>query len=49
MDKKGTSFVEVTSTCNSGWKMTPVEANNWMVENMFKEYPQGDLKDIDKQ
>jgi 2-oxoglutarate/2-oxoacid ferredoxin oxidoreductase subunit beta len=49
MDKKGTSFVEVTSTCNSGWKMTPVESNNWMVEHMFKEYPQGDLKDIDKQ
>jgi len=49
MDKKGTSFVEVTSTCNSGWKMTPVESNVWMAENMFKEYPQGDLKDVDKQ
>jgi len=48
MDKKGTSFVEVTSTCNSGWKMTPVESNQWMVDNMFIEYPQGDLKDADK-
>jgi len=48
MDKKGTSFVEVTSTCNSGWKLTPVEANKWMEENMFREYPQGDLKDISK-
>jgi len=48
MDKKGTSFVEVTSTCNSGWKMTPVQANDWMAEHMFAEYPQGELKDNDK-
>ncbi len=45
MDKKGTSFVEVVSTCNSGWKMTPVDANEWMEENMFPFYPLGDLKD----
>ena len=43
---KGTSFVEIVSTCNSGWKVTPVEANNWMRENMFKKYPLGDIKDI---
>ncbi|MDR0729587.1 MAG: 2-oxoglutarate oxidoreductase [Prevotellaceae bacterium] len=43
--KKGTSFVEVVGTCNSGWKLTPVEANNWMVEHMFPAYPPGDLKD----
>jgi 2-oxoglutarate ferredoxin oxidoreductase subunit beta len=43
--KKGTSFVEVVSTCNSGWKMTPVDANHWMQENMFPFYPLGDLKD----
>ena len=42
---KGTSFVEIVSTCNSGWKVTPVEANKWMVENMFPFYPIGDLKD----
>lgn len=48
MEKKGTSFVEVTSTCNSGWKLSPVEANEWMSEKMFAEYPQGDLKDNDK-
>ena len=42
---KGTSFVEVVGTCNSGWKQTPVEANNWMVEHMFPAYPPGDLKD----
>ncbi|MFW6277714.1 MAG: thiamine pyrophosphate-dependent enzyme [Prolixibacteraceae bacterium] len=45
LDKKGTSFVEVVSTCSSGWKMNPVEANNWMKDNMFPYYPLGDLKD----
>ncbi|MDE7110122.1 MAG: 2-oxoglutarate oxidoreductase [Muribaculaceae bacterium] len=42
--KKGTSVVEVVSTCNSGWKLSPVKANEWMEENMFKHYPLGDLK-----
>lgn len=45
MQNKGTSFVEVVSTCNSGWKMTPAKANDWMVENMFPFYPLGDMKD----
>ena len=45
MMKKGTSFVEVVGTCNSGWKMTPVKANKWMEENMFPFYPLGDMKD----
>ena len=48
LDKKGTSFVEVVSTCNSGWKMTPVGANKWMEENMFPFYPLGDIKDDSK-
>jgi 2-oxoglutarate ferredoxin oxidoreductase subunit beta len=43
--KKGGSRGEVVSTCNSGWKMTPVDANNWMAENMFPYYPLGDIKD----
>lgn len=42
--KKGTSVVEVVSTCNSGWKMSPEKANQWMAENMFAKYPLGDLK-----
>jgi 2-oxoglutarate ferredoxin oxidoreductase subunit beta len=40
----GLSFVEVVSNCNSGWKMTPVDANKWMEENMFPFYPIGDIK-----
>jgi 2-oxoglutarate ferredoxin oxidoreductase subunit beta len=43
--KKGTSLIEVVSTCNSNWKLSPVKANEWMVENMFPFYPLGDLKD----
>jgi 2-oxoglutarate/2-oxoacid ferredoxin oxidoreductase subunit beta len=42
--KKGTSIVEIVSNCNSGWKMTPIEANKWMEENMFPFYPLGDIK-----
>ncbi len=42
--KRGTSVVEIVSTCNSGWKMTPEKANKWMEENMFAAYPLGDLK-----
>jgi 2-oxoglutarate ferredoxin oxidoreductase subunit beta len=42
--KKGTCLVEIVSNCSSGWKMTPVEANKWMEENMFPFYPLGDIK-----
>lgn len=44
MQGKGTSFVEIVATCSSGWKLTPVKANEWMGENMFAEYALGDLK-----
>lgn len=41
----GSSLVEIVSTCNSGWKMTPLKANEWMEQHMFEKYPKGDLKD----
>ncbi len=44
---KGTSVVEVVATCNSGWKLTPAQSNDWMVEHMFEKYPLGDLKDVE--
>jgi len=49
MQEKGASFVEVVSTCNSGWKMSPEKANKWMEENMFPFYPLGDMKDTGKE
>ena len=46
VDKKGTSVVEVVSTCNSGWKMSPEKANEWMAQHMFEKYPLGELKNV---
>jgi 2-oxoglutarate ferredoxin oxidoreductase subunit beta len=43
-ENKGVTFVEIVSNCNSGWKLPPVKANEWMVENMFPFYPLGDIK-----
>jgi 2-oxoglutarate/2-oxoacid ferredoxin oxidoreductase subunit beta len=42
--KRGLSIVEVLTNCNSGWKLPAVQANEWMVENMFPFYPPGDIK-----
>lgn len=41
---KGVSLIEVVSNCNSGWKMAPVKANEWMEANMFPVFPLGDIK-----
>lgn len=49
LNKKGTSVVEIVSTCNSGWKVSPVKANQWMRDNMVPKYPLGDLKDTTKE
>ena len=45
-NKRGTSVVEIVSTCNSGWKMSPAQSNEWMMEHMTERYPLGDLKNI---
>lgn len=46
MAGKGFSLVEVVSTCNSGWKLSPVQANEWLEQNMLPFYPLGDVKDV---
>lgn len=38
------NLVEIVSNCISNWKMDPVKANQWLVENMLPEYPLGDIK-----
>lgn len=43
-EKKGLSFIEIVSNCNSGWKMNPNQANTWMEDHMFPFYPLGDIK-----
>lgn len=43
---RGSSLVEIVSTCSAGWKMTPVQSNQWLAENMLPYYSLGDLKNI---
>jgi 2-oxoglutarate ferredoxin oxidoreductase subunit beta len=46
MAGRGLSFVEIVSSCASGWKMSPVEANRWMEENLLPYYKPGDIKSV---
>jgi len=41
---RGTCFVEIVSNCPSNWKMTPVESNKWLEDNMLPFYQLGDIK-----
>ncbi|MEN9443743.1 MAG: hypothetical protein RIS47_633 [Bacteroidota bacterium] len=45
-EKRGTTIIEIVTNCNSGWKMDPVHANEWLDENMLAFYKLGDIKDI---
>ncbi|MCR4434534.1 MAG: thiamine pyrophosphate-dependent enzyme [Clostridiales bacterium] len=47
LDKKGFSIVEVLSTCPTNWGLEPVEAIQWLQENMLPAYPLGNFKDKD--
>ena len=46
MEGKGFSIVEVLSTCPTNWGLTPVEALQWLRDNMMPYYPLGVYKDI---
>ena len=48
MQGKGSNLVEIVSTCNTNWRMSPDKANKWMEENMVPYYPLGDMKDNGK-
>ncbi|MGN0558634.1 MAG: thiamine pyrophosphate-dependent enzyme [Acutalibacteraceae bacterium] len=48
IDKKGFSIVEVLSTCPTNWGMSPVEALQWLRDNMMPYYPLGVYKDGEK-
>lgn len=41
IEKKGFSLVEVLSTCPTNWGLSPVEALDWLRENMMPYYPLG--------
>lgn len=42
------SFVEVLSTCPTGWGLQPSEACGWLAENMIPYYPLGEFKTPEK-
>ena len=44
--KQGFSIIEVLSTCPTNWGLTPVEALDWLRDNMIPYYPLGVYKDI---
>lgn len=41
---KGFTLVEILSTCPTNWGMAPVEAMNWLKDNMIPYYPLGVYK-----
>ena len=45
---RGFSFVEVLSTCPSGWKVSPEEAIHWVEKNLMPVFPTGVFRDIDR-
>ncbi|WP_283170390.1 thiamine pyrophosphate-dependent enzyme [Curtanaerobium respiraculi] len=42
---RGYSLIEIVGTCSTNWKMTPLQAMDWMRENMLTYYPLGVYKD----
>ena len=45
IDKKGFSIVEILSTCPNNWGLAPVDALQWLRDNMMPYYPLGVYKD----
>lgn len=45
VDGKGFSLVEVLSTCPTNWRMSPVQANQYVAETVTEIFPLGDLLD----
>jgi len=45
INNKGYSIVEVLSTCPTNWGLTPLEALDWLRDNMTPYYPLGVYKD----
>lgn len=48
-DRKGFQFVEVLSTCPSGWKMDAPKSMDWVRDKMLPMYPLGVYRDLGDQ
>lgn len=44
-ENKGFTFVEILSPCPTGWKMTPLESEKWLMEEMLPVFPVKMFKD----
>ena len=48
MEGKGFSLIEVLSTCPTNWGKTPIEALQWLQENMIPYYPIGNFRNTEE-
>ena len=46
VEKKGFSFIEILSPCPVNWKMSPLEAQKWIMETLEPEFPVKKFRDI---
>jgi 2-oxoglutarate ferredoxin oxidoreductase subunit beta len=46
IDDLGFSLVEILSPCPTNWRMSPLQAWQWIDKEMIKEFPLGVIKDI---
>jgi 2-oxoglutarate ferredoxin oxidoreductase subunit beta len=45
VEGKGYSLVEVVTNCPTNWRMSPVETNSYLMNEVVRTYPLGDLVD----
>jgi 2-oxoglutarate ferredoxin oxidoreductase subunit beta len=45
VEGKGYSLVEIVTNCPTNWRMSPAETNNYLMNEVFKAFPLGDLVD----
>ncbi|MDY6968999.1 MAG: thiamine pyrophosphate-dependent enzyme [Spirochaetota bacterium] len=47
IDGVGLGFVEILTSCPVNWRMTPVDALKYIEEEVIKEFPLGEFKNVD--
>jgi 2-oxoglutarate ferredoxin oxidoreductase subunit beta len=45
VDGKGYSLVEILTNCPTNWRMSPVESNSHLMNEVVRTFPLGDLVD----
>jgi len=49
VERRGFSFVEILSPCPTNWGMTPIDARQWMEQNLERTFRVGRLRDMDEE